>query len=171
MRPILWLMEPTDRCNRLANFLQQLLEVREVLANRALHLFLQTKLSVKVILLCICEQVIQLLLSDHKGQPDGQCGWWSHELQLKRSRLPRALLNLYEILLKRPGFLWAYWKVIWVDSNDSAFYEKPILLLEIHRQCFWCLIWPQIVQSWSLCKLYNAQAVNYTKTMENLLIQ
>ena len=49
MRPILWLMEPADRCSRLANFLQQLLQVREVLANRALHLFLQTKLSVKVI--------------------------------------------------------------------------------------------------------------------------
>ena len=48
MRPILWLMEPAERCSRLAKFLQELLQVREVLANRALHLFLQTKLSVKV---------------------------------------------------------------------------------------------------------------------------
>ena len=38
----------------------------------------------------------------------------------------------------------------------------------IRRQGFWCHIWPQIIQSWSLYKLYNAQAVNHIKIMDNL---
>jgi len=49
MKPLLWVARPSSQAKELAVYLSQVVQDRQVLSNKALHLFLQTKLTMEAI--------------------------------------------------------------------------------------------------------------------------
>jgi len=49
LKPLLWVTRPASQAKELAVYLSQVLQDRQLLSNKALHLFLQTRLSMEAI--------------------------------------------------------------------------------------------------------------------------
>merc|ERR1711962_1337460 len=49
MKPLMWVARPSSQAKELAVYLSQVVQDRQVLSNKALHLFLQTKLTMEAI--------------------------------------------------------------------------------------------------------------------------